>query len=335
METINPNDFAKLNTDDISCITLKNGKMVMIDESAPEKFSNKPSNKNSNILPNNKKFETLLISKHNILHFEGMKNFNKFNLQTINSRYNQNNFKNDFNLISNISRNVNFSFKPNKSVSNNIPNFFLNEDNYKKLNKEEEKIDMNIKGKSRNYFNTFTDEKYDQKKTNDMVSFSIHADLNKHYNLTQKTFMSMATQLRQKRNIYSSNIKDKSSYRKYYELFKNEKFNNKLLKNLNINRIQYYQKPENENTEKPKDILNKYNINNNTLDFADNSNSILFSNGMNDSNINNRTISTSFFGAKTRASSESKIFNYKIQSGMIGYSSTLICPKNIFKSKFD
>ena len=256
-------------------------------------------------------------------------------MQKINTRYNQNTFKNDFNLISNISRNVNFSFKPNKSISNNIPNFFLNEDNYKNLNKEEEKMDMNMKGKSRNYFNTFSDEKYDQKKTNDMVSFSIHADLNKHYNLTQKTFMSMATQLRQKRNIYSSNIKDKSSYRKYYELFKNKKFNNKLLKNLNINRIQYYQKPENENTEKPKDILNKYNINNNTLDFADNSNSILFSNGMNDSNINNRTISTSFFGAKTRASSESKIINYKIRSGMIGYSSTLICPKNIFKSKLD
>ena len=318
MEAINPNDIAKLNTDDISCITLKNGKMVMIDESAPEKFNNKPSNKNNNILNNDKKFEKLLISKHNILYFEGMNNFNKLNLEKTNSRYaiknNQNIFKNDFNVISNISRNINFYFKPNKTLSSNN----------KDLNNEEEKIDRNMKGKSRNYFdkmNTITDERFEQQKSNDMISFSIHSDLFKHYNSTQKTFISLATQLRQKRNKYSSNIKDKCSYQRYYELYQNKEFNNKLLKNLNINRIQHYQKPEKEN-------IFDYNINNN--------NSILFSTGLNDSNINNRTISTtSFYGAKTRASSESRIINNKLRSGVIGYSSTLICPTNIFKSKLD
>ena len=332
MEAINPNDIAKLNTDDISCITLKNGKMVMIDESAPEKFTNKPSNKNSNILNNNKKFEKLLISKHNILHFEGMKNFNpiKLNLEKPNSRYDlknaQNIFKNDFNVISNISRNINFYFKPNKTLSNNN----------KDMNNEEEKIDKNNKIKSRNYFdkmNTITDERFEQQKSNDLISFSIHSDLFKHYNCTQKTFISLATQIRQKRNKYSSNIKDKCSYQRYYELYQNKEFNNKLLKNLNINRIQHYQKPEKENT--AKDILDKYQINNNILNYNFNDNSIIFSTGLNDSNINNRTISTSFYGAKTRASSESKIINYKLRSGMIGYSSTLICPTNLFKSKLD
>ncbi len=334
MEAINPNDIAKLNTDDISCITLKNGKMVMIDESAPEKFSNKPPNKNNNIIDNNKKFEKLLISKHNILHFEGMNNFNtiKLNLEKANSRYdnknNQNIFKNDFNVISNISRNINFYFKPNKNLSSNN----------KDLNNEEEKIDGNIKGKSRNYFdkmNTITDERFEQQKSNEMISFSIHSDLFKHYNSTQKTFISLATQLRQKRNKYSSNIKDKCSYQRYYELYQNKEFNNKLLKNLNINRIQHLQKPEKEHTS--KDILNKYQINNNILNYNFNdNNSILFSTGLNDSNINNRTISTtSFYGAKTRASSESRIINNKLRSGVIGYSSTLICPTNIFKSKLD
>ena len=331
MEAINPNDIAKLNTDDISCITLKNGKMVMIDESAPEKFNNKPSNKNNNILNNDKKFEKLLISKHNILYFEGMNNFNKLNLEKTNSRYaiknNQNIFKNDFNVISNISRNINFYFKPNKTLSSNN----------KDLNNEEEKIDGKIKGKSRNYFdkmNTITDERFEQQKSNDMISFSIHSDLFKHYNSTQKTFISLATQLRQKRNKYSSNIKDKCSYQRYYELYQNKEFNNKLLKNLNINRIQHYQKPEKENT--AKNILDKYQINNNILNYNFNDNSILFSSGMNDSNINNRTISTtSFYGAKTRASSESRIINNKLRSGVIGYSSTLICPTNIFKSKLD
>ena len=331
MEAINPNDIAKLNTDDISCITLKNGKMVMIDESAPEKFNNKPSNKNNNILNNDKKFEKLLISKHNILYFEGMNNFNKLNLEKTNSRYaiknNQNIFKNDFNVISNISRNINFYFKPNKTLSSNN----------KDLNNEEEKIDRNMKGKSRNYFdkmNTITDERFEQQKSNDMISFSIHSDLFKHYNSTQKTFISLATQLRQKRNKYSSNIKDKCSYQRYYELYQNKDFNNKLLKNLNINRIQHYQKPEKENT--AKNILDKYQINNNILDYNFNNNSIIFSTGLNDSNINNRTISTtSFYGAKTRASSESRIINNKLKSGVIGYSSTLICPTNIFKSKLD
>ena len=331
MEAINPNDIAKLNTDDISCITLKNGKMVMIDESAPEKFNNKPSNKNNNILNNDKKFEKLLISKHNILYFEGMNNFNKLNLEKTNSRYaiknNQNIFKNDFNVISNISRNINFYFKPNKTLSSNN----------KDLNNEEEKIDRNMKGKSRNYFdkmNTITDERFEQQKSNDMISFSIHSDLFKHYNSTQKTFISLATQLRQKRNKYSSNIKDKCSYQRYYELYQNKDFNNKLLKNLNINRIQHYQKPEKENT--AKNILDKYQINNNILNYNFDDNSIIFSSGMNDSNLNNRTISTtSFYGAKTRASSESRIINNKLKSGVIGYSSTLICPTNIFKSKLD
>jgi len=331
MEAINPNDIAKLNTDDISCITLKNGKMVMIDESAPEKFNNKPSNKNNNILNNDKKFEKLLISKHNILYFEGMNNFNKLNLEKTNSRYaiknNQNIFKNDFNVISNISRNINFYFKPNKTLSSNN----------KDLNNEEEKIDRNMKGKSRNYFdkmNTITDERFEQQKSNDMISFSIHSDLFKHYNSTQKTFISLATQLRQKRNKYSSNIKDKCNYQRYYELYQNKDFNNKLLKNLNINRIQHYQKPEKENT--AKNILDKYQINNNILDYNFNNNSIIFSTGLNDSNINNRTISTtSFYGAKTRASSKSRIINNKLRSGVIGYSSTLICPTNIFKSKLD
>ena len=333
MEAINPNDIAKLNTDDISCITLKNGKMVMIDESAPEKFNNKPPNKNSNILNNNKKFEKLLISKHNILHFEGMNNFNpiKLNPEKPNSRYDtkntQNIFKNDFNVISNISRNINFYFKPNKNLSSSN----------KGLNNEEEKIDRNMKIKSRNYFdkiNTITDERFEQQKSNEMISFSIHSDLFKHYNSTQKTFISLATQLRQKRNKYSSNIKDKCSYQRYYELYQNKNFNNKLLKNLNINRIRHYQKPEKENT--AKNILDKYQINNNILNYNFDDNSIIFSSGMNDSNLNNRTISTtSFYGAKTRASSESRIINNKLRSGVIGYSSTLICPTNIFKSKLD
>ena len=194
-----------------------------------------------------------------------------------------------------------------------------------------------MKGKSRNYFdkmNTITDERFEQQKSNDMISFSIHSDLFKHYNSTQKTFISLATQLRQKRNKYSSNIKDKCSYQRYYELYQNKDFNNKLLKNLNINRIQHYQKPEKENT--AKNILDKYQINNNILNYNFDDNSIIFSSGMNDSNLNNRTISTtSFYGAKTRASSESRIINNKLRSGVIGYSSTLICPTNIFKSKLD
>ena len=68
MEAINPNDIAKLEKDEISFITFKNGNMIMVDESAPEKYQSKEiKNNDKNIRINNKdkdkNFQKLSISK--------------------------------------------------------------------------------------------------------------------------------------------------------------------------------------------------------------------------------------------------------------------------------
>ena len=288
MEAINPNDIAKLDTEDISCITLKNGKMITVDKSAPEKFYNK----------------TVKI-------------------------------KNDFNLISNISKNINFSYRPslNKNISNYNSDYHLNKGfNNNNLNKEEiseeEKMNIPSKRKSRNYFEKMDDPQ----KPNFIISLNIPADLNKRFNTTQKTFYSMVTQLKQKRNKYSTNLKDRSIYQRYYELYKNKENNNKFYKTLNLKKIQHYQIPEGE--DKKNDILNKYHVKNINLDFTINTN--LFSSiDLNDSNTNIRTTANSFYGNKTRSSSVNQFLNYKVGSGRIEYSSTLICPSNIFKSKLE
>ena len=46
MESINPNDIGELDTETISYITLKNGNMVMIDDSVPEKLKKEKNIKN-------------------------------------------------------------------------------------------------------------------------------------------------------------------------------------------------------------------------------------------------------------------------------------------------
>ena len=332
MEAINPNDIAKLDTDNISCITLKNGKMVTVDKLAPEKYNNKEIKLKMDEL-NDKKFEKLLISKNMVFSLEKKENYSNLNLGKKNLRYNsidnQNIIKNNFNLISNISKNINFFYKPslNKNLSNTISNTFLNKEI------KEEKMAMPINSKSRNNLgkkNSLLDEKKDPQKPNFIISLNIPADLGKHYNLTQKTFISMAKQLRQKRYKYSSNEKDRNIYQRYYELYKSKEDNIKLFKSLNIKKIQHYQKPEKE--DKYKDILNKYKINRNS--WVLNGFSNIFPIEMNDSNTYDRTTANSFYGNKSRlSSSESKIINFKSGNGRIGYSSTLICPSNIFKSQ--
>ena len=376
MDAINPNDIAKLNKDEISFITLKNGKMVMVDESAPEKYiSNKINdeknyqNKKLNI---DKKTQNFSISKKITYLFEGNDINNNLNSGKLNSKHSFINqpkiLKNNFNLISFISKNTNFSYKnnSNKKVTNNIPNLKMkniikekemninndlneldnvNTSNISNLANQkkdelamEEKLGMNCKTKSRNINNDLFEEKYNQK-FNSVASLKITADLNKYFSKTQQTFNSLLTQLKQKKIKYSMNPKDKNRYLKYYELYKNKGKDNEKLKNINFNKIQYYQEENNNNEDSNKnnnDILGKNKFNKNILNifnskyhstFYRNVNQDLF--GENDSV---RTSLNSFYWNRTSASSKNIITNSKLSKGSIGYSSTLICPSNIFKT---
>jgi hypothetical protein len=380
MEAINPNDIAKLEKDEISFITFKNGNMIMVDESAPEKYQSKEiKNNDKNIRINNKdkdkNFQKLSISKKIIFNFEGKESNlnleNKNIYQRSNDINNQKMQKNDFNLISHISKIVDFSYKgnANKNIINNIPTLKLNNNIKDNMNNdqnkldnlsssnlsncintkneeitEEEKIDMRIKRKSRNYLeqiNSLIEEKNKQR-ANAVISLKIPADISREFTSTQQKFNSMLTLFKQKKSKYSSNNNDKSIYQKYYESYKNKDKNIKLLKQIHLNRIKYYEEAENENKdnyENKNDVLDKNKFNKNIFDNFNNNNTFF---GEANSKENNDTLSTinkftinSLNGKMTRASSEKRLINYKLGGSNIGYSSTLICPINIFKSKIN
>lgn len=343
MEKINPNDIAKLDMDNISLITLKNGNTLMVDEEAPEKYSRKNSETNNKILFNSQNRNKLKVSKINAISFEEKGNKNNLNFEDIYSRNHNSNrqrlFQNNFNLISSVSRNINFTFRPtiNSNSINSLSNFPFNKEMKKEeINKEEK--DLKTKSKSRNYFtgmNSLFNVK-PQQKDNNTISLNILSDKNKYLNSTQKEFNSLLTQLKLKKNKFSMNAKDKSTYQRYYELYKgNENNIIKQFKKNNCNKIKYYTKPESEKNDKIKDydVLDKNKFNKNINDLRSNSNNFYLT--TNESDINSRTSINSFCGNKSRASSESRIMNYKLGGGNIGYSSTLICPSNIFKSKLN
>ena len=118
MESIHPNDLMSLDTDSISYITLKNGNMILIDDSVPQK-TKADNGKNiignfssaSNEVENPKKEIVLEISSASTLSFEGKIDINKY--------------KSNFKICSEISKNTSFSFnsiKSNQKVNNFNPN---------------------------------------------------------------------------------------------------------------------------------------------------------------------------------------------------------------------
>ena len=130
METIHPNNIPDLDINTISLITLKNGNMIMIDDSVAEKPRTKKIQGYSELSKKENKFQSLSVSENSTCSFEGIehstiKNDDK-KIKII---------KNDFNLVSKISKNINFSYY-------GIPNLNFNKNgNY--MNKFEENIKTN------------------------------------------------------------------------------------------------------------------------------------------------------------------------------------------------
>ena len=134
MESINPNDIITLDMEQISYITLKNGDMILIDESVPQKSKNEKKliQKTSSIGSNEpviRKEIKLEISSPLIISFKGNKNNN-----------NNNKNKSNFKIGNKIIKNTNFSFKgikTNNNSSNAIGSF-----NNTKENKDKYKINL-------------------------------------------------------------------------------------------------------------------------------------------------------------------------------------------------
>ena len=121
METINPKDVGKLDFDSISFITLKNGDMIMIDGSAPEKYKSEAQKYDNYSIKSKNNIQNLEVMKQLSFTYKGK---NKYN-NTIDKINNKIILKNDFNSISYPSKAMNLSFKGisnNKFALNNFQN---------------------------------------------------------------------------------------------------------------------------------------------------------------------------------------------------------------------
>ena len=130
MESINPNDIMTLDLNSISYLTLKNGDMVLLDDTIPQKTNgntknNKESNLNENELKSSHKEIKLEISSPLKISFEGKKDTNKY--------------KSDFKLCSKIIKNVNFNFIGTKKNLNNFSNNEKENINSLNINNKENK----------------------------------------------------------------------------------------------------------------------------------------------------------------------------------------------------
>ena len=135
MESIHPNDLITLDKDSISYVTLKNGNMILIDDSVPQKS---PIDNNKNIdetFPSSykevekpKKEIILEISSPSTLSFEGAINSKKY--------------KSNFKICSEISKNTSFSYN---GIKPNISNNFINTNTYTNIEKESLFNSNNIK----------------------------------------------------------------------------------------------------------------------------------------------------------------------------------------------
>ena len=271
METIKPSDLSKLDPDIISFISLKNGNMLMIDNTSSYN-SNYGENKGFGVCQKNfiQKYP-LQISEKLIISFETKETLN--------------NNKNNFNKVSKIIKNTNFSFYPktyikdnfsrnnnknnknsenisistikkctnnveyNKSLNNLInPNsktsIYINNTNNFEENKEEDSINKKINKRNKNYKERIDKiiDNINKPKVNAVISLNIPSDIPYKITGIQKQFNILMAQLRHKKNRHKK-YKGEDNYQRYYELYKNK--NNKIYNGTfysnNNRRLKYFE----------------------------------------------------------------------------------------------
>ena len=114
METVNPKNFIDIDPNLVSFITLKDGNMIMIDESTPAK----PNKTKLFAEEDNNKIESLSKKIFPELYLSEQINFSFLGNNKLEEESNTIIKKNDFNLISNISKNINFSYISNNNMNN-------------------------------------------------------------------------------------------------------------------------------------------------------------------------------------------------------------------------
>ena len=227
MESIHPNDIITLDLNSISYLTLKNGNMVLIDDSVPEKgIKDNPNIPKSSIFSKNdikiapKKFK-LKIEYPSKFYIKGIK------VNNINYKYNN---KYDYKKSNKIIKNESFTFRGIK-LNNNY--------NFNIYDKDKENIQMN---------NNFIIEK------NHKVHFKDENNINNIYNPTQS---SKENEIPQIKNMSYNNI----------NINQNNNYNNVNIDNNNIYSYNsdYNQSKINTNMSIPISSINNNNENKNNL----------------------------------------------------------------------
>jgi len=161
MESIHPNDIITMDLNSISYLTLKNGNMVLIDDSIPEKGNKekmklpKSSNSNKNESKKIQKNIKLEIVSSSSIFFKGIRKNNSYNNENDKRKY-------DYKIFNKIIKNENFSIKGMKV------NYF-NSNNNNIFEKEKENIPIN---NINNHFNMDKTSKFSYKNENKIDSYS-------------------------------------------------------------------------------------------------------------------------------------------------------------------
>ena len=331
---------------------------------ADNNFSNLKFNNNQNTQKSN--FNGIIDKTNNLDFSKSLNNFSPIQMANPNQNANMNiNNQNITNFNSNILLNnndINNSNKPkiiqfeenNISTNNNFD--ASNEDE----NKEED-VNSRINKKSRNYLERIEKMVGDRNShtIKAVISLNIPCENPTIYTKTQKQFDKLVAQLRGRQNKYRKK-KDEINYPKYYHLYKDN--HDKLFNGIvgsKENRIKYYEEAEAEDKENeirlnPNETLFKSSLNNNTI-FMNNSisNNTFYSGFNNNNNINNKNnknksisniglgnndlnkTSGSFYGNKTRATSENKMLSSRLVGSNLGFGSGLIYPCNRFVKKYN
>lgn len=189
MESINPNDIFNLDINNISLITLKNGDMIIIDNTIPEKGDNKKNKQKirnanpRNNIKNNVKFE---VSSSFNFSFKG--------------KIDKNKYKNDFNVVSEIIRNINLYFEGIKKDINEI----------NKIRQYAKKQNLNLENEKNMVINTYNN------RNNDKV-FSFRPSISENENIQNKNIKGISkienyNYINKKENIdFSKNISNISN----------------------------------------------------------------------------------------------------------------------------
>ena len=270
METVNPKNFIDIDPLLVSFITLKDGNMIMIDETVPAKpnkvrlFQEEEKNNNDPISKKKNKSQKLSLSEQFNLNFIGSQK--KMDPITIIK-------KADFNSISKISKNISFSFLYNKEgiKNTNLPSPNCSVDIKSSMfQTRRDNNNLNINNMN---MNTINNNILSEDNVNiNMIDTTISKQLNYNNNNNEKKEQIVPANIF-KSNLIENNYKLKS---KNNENEDNQKYNFEDKKNN-------YDYNDNNNNNNINNFINKDNINDNMVKDEQNEN-----------NLNNKKEKTSF-----------------------------------------